>query len=272
MPCTLCNLDMDKSGSLRPNIATYDCGHEYHLSCALLYSKENISMLCPSCHVPEKTLNLGDDRQIAMQSLIDARRTCLSTPTKGGIWSWFTDKSLHYLIKTGASLESLKLKGVTPEDLIEEQIKWESVSSIYKTGALLNFGFRWHHMITMGFQPEHFKLLDWHQMSSVLNLQAVDMLKTSITIRELAELKIDVAHLHQLGFRLKELKQIGGDCETLKLLTSNLSDIKTYFSPSPDDWEDLGFTKESIGKNNWMTEEFTPVRQPRKLHKNGFVF
>jgi hypothetical protein len=276
MSCSLCTDSIDKSGSLRPNVATFDCGHEFHLSCILKYSKENISMSCPSCtEIDPRAINLGEDRMIALQSLVDSRRSYVENNSKGFL-SWFTDKSVKSMVRSGTSLETLKLKGVKPEDLIEERVDWDTVSKIYKTGALLDFGFRWHHMITMGFQPDHFKLLNWQQMTDTLKLSAVDMLKTSITIRQLAELKIDIAHLHELGFRLKELKQIGGNCETMKLLTSDLGDLKTYFSPSANDWDNLGFTKENIEKYGWQSEEYTPVRKTRQISlakgRSGFVF
>ena len=275
MSCSLCTLSVDKSGSLRPNCATFDCGHEFHLSCILKYSKENISMSCPTCNENDlRSINLGDDRTVALQSLIDARRAYVGDKTTGFL-SWFSEKSIKSMVRGGTSLDSLKLKGIAPEDLIEERIDWDTVSKVYKTSALIEFGFLWHHMITMGFQPDHFKLLDWQQMSH-LQLTAIDMLKTSITIRQLAELKIDIAHLHELGFRLKELKQIGGNCETMKLLTSDLGDLKTYFNPTTADWDNLGFTKENIEKYGWQTEEYTPVRKMRHISlvrgKSGFMF
>ena len=75
---------------------------------------------------------------------------------------------------------------------------------------------------------------------------------------------------------LKELKQIGGNCETMKLLTSDLGDLKTYFSPSANDWDNLGFTKENIEKYGWQSEEYTPVRKMRQISlakgRSGFVF
>ena len=273
MSCTLCNDTIIKSGSLRPNVATFECGHEFHLTCTLKYCRENISSSCPACEEYDpNSINLGHDRMIALQTLVDSRRSYVEEKPKGFL-GWFTEKSLTSMVRSGTSLETMKLKGITPEDIIEEQINWETMSKVYKTGALLSFGFKWHHMITMGFQPDHFKLLNWQQMSDTLNLTASDMLKTSITIRQLSELKIDIAHLHELGFRLKELKQIGGNCETLKLLTTSLADIKTYFQPTASDWESLGFTKETLVKYGWETEEYTPVRKPRLMKsKNGFVF
>lgn len=273
MSCILCNDTIIKSGSLRPNVATFDCGHEFHLNCILKHCRENISSSCPMCEeFDPSSINLGHDRMLALQTLVDSRRSFVQEKPKGFL-GWFTEKSLTSMIRSGTSLETMKLKGITPEDIIEEQVNWETMSKVYKTGALLSFGFKWHHMITMGFQPDHFKLLTWQQMSDTLNLTASDMLKTSITIRQLADLKIDVPHLHELGFRLRELKQIGGNCETLRLLTTSLSDIKTYFQPMASDWDSLGFTKESLVTHGWETEEYTPVRKPRLLKsKNGFVF
>lgn len=265
MSCTLCEEPIVKSGSVRPNIATFSCGHEFHLSCTLSYSAENLSKACPTCQlISENKINLGEDRSLAIQSLIDARRQHVDH-SKKGFMSWFTEKSLQNMIKNGNSLDTLKLKGIRPEDIIEERIDWNTISSIYKTEALLDFGFKWHHMITMGFQPHHFKLLDWHQMTENLKLTASDMLKTSITIRELAELNIDIAHLHELGFRLKELKQIGANAETLKLLTDDLDDIKTYFRPTNSEWNEMGLLE-------WAPEK-KPMRVIHEIKtKNGFVF
>ena len=33
MKCTLCSGEILKSGTVRPNVATFECGHEYHLLC-----------------------------------------------------------------------------------------------------------------------------------------------------------------------------------------------------------------------------------------------
>ena len=272
MSCILCNDSIIKSGTLRPNIATFDCGHEFHLTCTLKYSRDNLSMRCPICaEVKTSHLNLGDDRLVALQSLIEARRN-YKEETPKGFMAWFCNKSIKSMVKSGTSLDTLRTKGITPEDIIEERVDWDTISSIYKTNALLDFGFRWHHMITMGFQPDHFKLLNWHQMTEVLELSASDMLKTSITIRQLADLKLDIAHLHELGFKLRELKEIGGNCETLKLLTTSVSDIKTYFNPTKADWEELGFTQQAMKEHDWEVKEMKPKKVRAIKLKSGFVF
>jgi hypothetical protein len=271
MSCILCKDDILSSGNVRPNVATFDCGHEFHLSCILKHAKENLIMSCPICNTVDLSrMNLGDDRQLAIQSLIDARRK-IKPVKKSGLLSWFSDKTIPNMIKSGCSLQSMKIKGITPEDIIEERMNWQQLSDIYTTDALLTFGFRWHHMITMGFQPEGFKKLTWHQMTDILNLNAKDMLKTSISIRELADLNISVPHLRQLGFGWNELKQIGGTCETMRLLTSNLGDIKTYFNPSKPELEESGFNTDNIEKFAWKGD--APLRKSRvKYTKNGLSF
>ena len=45
------------------------------------------------------------------------------------------------------------------------------------------------------------------------------------------------------------------------------SDLKTYFNPSANDWENAGFTRERITLYKWKTDDFTPVRNVRNLQK-----
>lgn len=260
MSCSLCNDKIITSGTLRPNVATFECGHEFHLSCILQFAQINITTQCPNCsEVDLSRMNLGNDRMLALQSLIDARRKQVVEAPKGkSLFSWFTEKNLLAMVKSGTSLETLKIKGIRPEDMVEEQIPWNTLANIYTTQSLLDFGFEYHHMITMGFQPDHFKLLSWIQLSDKLNIRAKDMLKTSITIKQLAELKLDPAKLHELGWRWKELQQIGANEETIKLITENMDDINTYFRP---------------GKSLANAEGFTSSRRVRLIKaKNGFVF
>ena len=77
MSCTLCTTAIEKSGNVRPNIATFECGHEFHLSCIIDYCKTRYTNLCPSCkpitmssHLP----NFNTDRLLALDTLVAARR------------------------------------------------------------------------------------------------------------------------------------------------------------------------------------------------------
>ena len=235
MQCTLCSKDIEKSGNVRPNVGTFDCGHEFHLSCVIEYCKSRYTNDCPLCYkeVSPFKPNFGKDRLTAIQTLIDARRTNREIKTDvsylGGISSWFGNRTvtLKNLVGNGTSLNTLKLNGYLPEDFIEHQISWKKLCGIYTTDALLQYGFRYHHMIVMGFTPMDFKRFSWEQMYSVLNIRASDMLKTSITVRQLSELKLPIQQIKQLGFRGKDVVGMDGNVKTLRLLTDNWSDLKT---------------------------------------------
>ena len=152
-----------------------------------------------------------------------------------------------------------------PEDFIEERISWKKVSKVYKVDGLLDFGFCWHHMIVMGFCPENFKSFSWQQLYTTLNIRAVDMLKTSINVRQLSELNLSIQNLKQLGFTWNDLVSMGGDVKTLRLLTSNLDDLKTYFSPTSEQLMSGGFTPDNVKRHTWKAETVTPVRQKRQI-------
>lgn len=269
--CSLCKQKIHTSGNVRPNVATFECGHSFHLNCTIKFCKERFTDSCPSCEKShlEFLPNFGSDRMIAMETLINARRGNRELKPSdehllGKIGSWFNQKSsLLSLVENGISLSQCKLQGYLPEDFIEHSITWKKCVKTYTTPALLEFGFRWHHMIQMGFTPDDFKRFDWEELTNTLNVESKDMMKTSITIEQLAELKYPAHYLKQLGFSWKDLVDIGGNAKTMVLITKSLQDLKTYFNPSPKEWEDAGFTKERIKLYGWNTSDYTPVRTSR---------
>ena len=265
--CTLCEDSLVITDRLRPNTATFECGHEFHLSCVISYSKQRLRNTCPICFTDSvhPFANMGEDSVLAMQALIDSRRKTanLSEEASGG-WGWFkkTPASLNNLIKSGKSLNALKLDGHLPEDLVEEGISWGKLSKVYTMEALINFGFTYQHMKRLGFSTDDFKKLKLYQIKD-LGITAEDMMQTSMTIHQLSELKIPLHELHALGFTWSDLVSMGGDVETLRTLTDDLGDLKTYFEPS--DWTDVGFTEENIAKYEWDTSKYTPVRRKRPV-------
>jgi hypothetical protein len=216
--------------------------------------------------------NFSKDRVAAIQSLVDARRTNREIKTDvsylGGISSWFGNRetTLKNLVGNGTSLNTLKVNGYLPEDFIEHHISWKKLCGIYTTDALLSFGFGFYHMIVMGFCPEDFKRFSWEQLYSALNIRATDMLKTSITVRQLSELNLPIQQVKQLGFTWNDLVSMDGNVKTLRLLTDNLSDLKTYFNPNIQNWDEAGFSRERIALYKWKTDDFAPVRQKRAIN------
>lgn len=263
-PCSICNENIVISGSLRPNTAVFECGHQFHLSCVLSYSKQRLQNTCPDCKqdTVRPFANFGEDRLLAMQALIDSRRRTTTLTEDSGGWSWFkkTPASLSSLVKSGKSLHALKLDGYLPEDMVEEKITWAKLQKTYTIEALLEFGFTYAHMKRMGF--EEFKQLKLYQIKN-LNITATDMMESLSSISQLAELNLPLHELHALGFTWKDLMHLNGNAETLRLLTDDLAELKTYFEP--DSWE--GFTSENIEKYEWDTSKYNPIKPKSRVGK-----
>lgn len=263
MSCALCSTPVLSSGNVRPNVATFKCGHTFHLSCVLSTTVNKCQTECPVCNTSKSNLpNFGNDRIIAMESLITARREA-RLENKSGIFSWFSSSNLKSLITSGTSLVNLKLQGYLPEDFIEKQITWKKLTSVYKVSSLLDFGFRWDHMLRMGFVPENFKDLDWAEMFTTLQIRSGEILQTSITFDQLADLDIPIHRLRELGITWRDIISIGGNVKSLRSMTDKVSDLTTYFGATQPDLTEAGFTRENIERYKWTSNTIAPIRKKR---------
>lgn len=276
MNCTLCSETMVVSQTMRPNHATFECGHSFHLSCVLQYSKEKITNTCPICEPRAGFFaDFGDDRLKAMSILIDKRRKANKMEKPKG-FLWFGGKTdLRSKVQSGTSLHTLKLNGYIPESFVEENVPYKQVANTYTMASIVDFGFRFHHMLVMGFQPEDFKKMSANQLDE-LEIKATDMLQTSITIHELAELGLDLYKLCEMKWTWADLRKIGGNCQTIRLITPNISELKTYFAPSMEDWEKAGFTAENMEKYAYNVDvqiaKKKPVRRKQLSLGNSILF
>ena len=253
MSCSLCSDPLTCTNNIRPNTAVFECGCTFHLNCVLQYSKEKITNTCPTCHPTQNVFfaNFGDDRLKAMAIQIEKRRELNKMEKPKSYFSLFSTKTnLRSMIQSGTSLHTLKLNGYIPESFIEEGIKWREVASTYTMAALIDFGMRFNHMLTMGITPENFKQMDVNQMEE-LEICASDMMSTSISIHQLAALGLSLPTLCQMKFTWADLRKIGGNCQTIRLLTPKLSELKTYFEPTETEWKEAGFTEEAMKKYNY---------------------
>lgn len=253
MSCSLCGDLLTCTNSVRPNSATFECGCTFHLNCVLQYSKEKITNTCPTCHPTQHVFfaNFGDDRLKSMAIQIKKRREINKMEKPKSYFSLFSTKTnLRSMVQSGTSLHTLKLNGYIPESFIEEGIKWRELASTYTMSALIDFGMRFNHMLTMGITPENFKQMDVNQLEE-LDICAADMMQTSISIHQLAALGLSMPTLRQMKFTWADLRKIGGNCQTIRLLTPKLSELKTYFEPSENEWKEAGFTSEAMKKYNY---------------------
>ena len=257
---------MMTSGNVRPNMATFNCAHSFHVSCLLSYSKEKHTTMCPSCVPSTVSLyaNFGEDRLHAMQSIVDQRRKTVKVETG---WGWFKESPLKSKLRSGTSLSDIRLSGYIPEHLVEQGIRWKTLGT-YKLDDLYDFGIRWSHMLKLGFTAQDFKNFEEKHYSK-WDINASKMLQTSMNIRDLISLKIPLYRLHEMKFTWDDLTRMGGNCESLRSLTDSMADLKTYFEPS--NWEAMGFTEENIKKFKWQPIERV-TRQRRAITAGGIVF
>lgn len=264
--CPLCNQKFEKNGS---DVAIYDCGHRFHLSCILKNTKY-YSSSCPTCSkVQNLNLkpNLGDDRQIAMTSNIRARikRRQLQPKTEP---NWFvkflsslspfnsTPETIKDYISAGYKLSELQKTGFTPEDCVQEKISWEFIRKKVKPTEILQFGFKWKDMVSMGIKSTNLKDFTWSQIKHTLNLSATELLKLNMTLQELADLEYTPHQLNDLGFNWEIFTALGASVETLPSFKMTIDDIKTYFNPTVNQWIQAGFyDKQRLQKAGWPIDE-----------------
>lgn len=262
MLCSLCESECDA----HKNVAIFDCGHAFHLSCVLKNAAQ-YSVVCHTCKPDPGSLgDLGDDRNVAMSADTVARcrqrqlqpvqqknlfthvRNYLS-PLTPQITSFF-DRVIH-----NKSLDVIKRTGFGPQDAIRERVPWSSLAKTYTPDALLKFGFDWSHMVQLGIRPAEVSHFTWTQQIHSLKLDASKMLQIRMTISELAALRYTTHQLLQLGFDWQTLTNMGANVETWKPFQFELTDLKRYWKPSMSQWVAGGFyDRERLQKAGWPIE------------------
>lgn len=251
------------------NIAVFDCGHKFHLSCVISRAT-NYNTKCPLCAETQNIKlkpNLGDDRSIAMLSSIEARikrhrmtpkpaesflYTILSmlTPFKS------TPTSFKDYLNAGYKLSELKKMGYTPADCIQEKISWQNMRNNVSIPHLLQYGFTWKDMVLLGIKAEDLNDFTWSQLKHTLGISAEDLLKINMTLHELADLEYTPHQLNDLGFTWDKFAAMGANVKTFKAFDMSVEDIKTYFNPTMNQWLDSGFyNRELLLQNGWNVED-----------------
>lgn len=282
MSCPICRQEIPRSANGR-GIAHYDCGHVFHLRCALNHAYQ-FRTSCPSCTTVDDMMpHLGGDRSIAIASTAAAarRRRILypSAPQSAmnRLWGAVTgggsqQMSLKTHIHRGTNVEDLKKFGFVPDDLVAEQISWNTLISKYKPTDILNFGVTWNHAMKLGVRPAGLKVFTWAQLRHVLCVSAHDLLRIDTNINDLAELGISPVHLLDMGFDWAAMESMGASVETLKALNISINDIKTYWKPTVSQFERCGFyDKQRLLKSGWDVERVSRVLPNAGWRTNGRV-
>lgn len=264
MLCTFCDNVLEEN-----NIARFHCGHTFHLSCVFL---NTFQTTCPTCsHDSEKLADTGTDRNIAMSAAtianIRARQLKPNTPLSvvekfARLVTPLTPKARTFTdhIKQNKRLSSLTDCGFAPSNAVQERVPWSTMMANYSPQDLLDFGFQWEDMVSMGIMPSHIKSFSWSQQKHQLELNAQKMLQTRMTIRDLADLKYTTHQLIDLGFTWSILSQMGANVETWSLFKIDLVDIKRYWAPTLSQWLAAGFyDKERVERAGWPMDEVIQI-------------
>jgi hypothetical protein len=122
----------------------------------------------------------------------------------------------------------------------------------YESKDILDFGFKWNQMVTLGVLPTHLAHFTWTQQLHKLKLNVEKMLKMRLTITELADMKYTTHQLVELGFTWPVLASMGANADTWKRFGFELEDIKRYWQPSLSQWVAAGFyDKDRVKQAGW---------------------
>lgn len=167
--------------------------------------------------------DLGTSLITSLNAVVLARREMREDTS---FWSrtrdFFGKKELSKQLES--SLTSLKTQGYIPQDFVEHQINWNDVK--WPMDACIDFGFTFEHMLTMGFQPHHFKQFEWRHYKR-LNVNAERMMQTGIAIHDLNQLPLTPQQLHQLKWTWANFVTIGGNNDNINFSTE---DKQLYFN------------------------------------------
>lgn len=277
MKCTLCD-----SVTGANNIAVFACGHTFHLSCIFLRPHNT---LCSTCSMPPIDLmaDLGGDRRIAMSAGTSAKiQSRMLQPQQQqnlmqrvlGIVSPLTPKAHSFCEHVGHNnkLSVISTLGFGPDNAVQERIQWSKIHKQYSSSDILEFGFRWEHMVKMGIVPEHLRAFDWHQLQQVLRLDAQKILQIRMSISELAKLRYNPHKLIEMGFDWNVLHTMGANVETWSHFKFSLTDIKRYWTPSIAQLVSSGFyDKERLTRSGWPMDEVLEVLPPATERCSGRI-
>jgi hypothetical protein len=258
--CTLCEFPLTNK-----NIAIFDCGHTFHLTCVFSCPHSTLCSLCT--HVPELLPNIGTDRQVAMTTDIMSKleQKSLKPIQKWSVLQQFartitplTPKAQSFRdhIRHNKKLSKIREYGFIPEDAVKERIRWSDISNKYSSKDMIDFGFEWCHMIEMGIIPSELKKFTWVQQQHKLKLDANKMLQMRLTITELSDARYTTHQLIDLGFTWSILAQMGANVDTWSRFGFDIADIKRYWSPTLTQWVTAGFyDKKRVQQAGWPIDD-----------------
>lgn len=254
--CSVCNEEISER-----NRAVFDCGHMFHLSCVLA---SPYSTQCSQCSAQlNNKPDLGNDRAVAMnaailQKISERRLKIPGTPSvlQNIIHaiSPLTPAAQTFVdhMKQNKKLSVISAAGFSPEDAVQERVRFSDIVSRYDSKDILEFGFTWDQMVMLGILPSHIQHFSWTEQKHKLKLNAEKMLQMRLTMTELADMEYTTHQLVELGFTWHILSSMGANVETWRRFNFELDDIKRYWTPTLSQWVSAGFyDKDRVRSAGW---------------------
>lgn len=264
--CSIC-----EQGISQTNTAIFECGHTFHLSCVMQHATL-YHTTCPECQVNSTRLpDLGTDRQVAQDADIQTRiqQRQLKPTVEHSTFEKFarvisplTPRVVSFLehMRHNKKLSVIRQAGFCPRDAVQEGIRWPDIATRYKSTDILEFGFAWDHMVSMGIRPSDVQNFTWSQQKHKLELDAAKLMKIRMTITELASLQYSTHQLIELGFDWPTMARMGANVGTWPLFKIELADIKRYWSPTISQWVAAGFyDKDRLARSGWPMDDVLEV-------------
>ena len=162
--------------------------------------------------------DFGTRRSASIQAVINARREPVQQTS--------LLQRVRQALGGKASLSTLKLQGMLPEDFIEKQVPW--CDMYYSIDNCIAFGFTWEHMRAMAIQPADLNTFAWKHYKQ-LHIGAKELMDINIDVHDIINLKFTAPQLRELGWTWAMLKDIGA---TEEILPMTPTEIRTYFRNS----------------------------------------
>lgn len=278
---SLCSICEDAISAT--NTAVFECGHVFHLSC-VLHHATRYHTTCPDCaQCPEKMPDLGGDRQVALAADIQRKiqqRQLRPNVEPNALQKWariispLTPHAVTFQehMRHNKKLALIRQAGFCARDAVQEGVQWSEVASRYSPRDIIDFGFTWNDMVSMGIRPVDVQSFTWSQQQHALELNAGKLMQMRMTITELASLQYSTHQLIELGFDWATLARMGANVDTWPLFKFELADLKRYWSPTISQWVSAGFyDKERLARSGWPMEsvlELLPAMTQRSAGRS----
>lgn len=198
---------------------------------------------------PPLFADLGDDQKRAYEAVCSmrmAQRSVDAEPTSllsraSSLFGKSGGAMLSAWVDRGTNMSKFKRYGLLPEDFVQSQgITYARLRNAgYDLTSLVEFGFRWQHLLQLGFDVEHLSAVTTEEYSA-LGVTANEIVRDlPFTADDLARLKLQPHVLRELKFNMTHFISLGVTSEQLQRMMT-AAELQTYFHPTPQQMTQLG--------------------------------